>query len=71
VNSGTSWELLERPPYSSDLAPNDFYLFGLLKIHLGGKRFTDDEEVETDVQKWRRQQSKDFNSVGLDAPVKR
>jgi histone-lysine N-methyltransferase SETMAR len=28
-------KLLEHPPYSLDLAPSDFYLFGLLKNHLG------------------------------------
>jgi hypothetical protein len=31
------WELLEHPPYSPDLAPSDFCLFGLLKKHLGDK----------------------------------
>jgi histone-lysine N-methyltransferase SETMAR len=49
------WEYL---PYSPDLAPSDFHLFGLLKHHLGGKRFTDDKDVEKDVWKWVRQQSK-------------
>jgi histone-lysine N-methyltransferase SETMAR len=49
------WELLEHPPYSPDSAPSDFHLFGLLKIHLGGRRFTDDKEVETVLQKWLRQ----------------
>jgi hypothetical protein len=28
------WELLEHPPYSLDLAPSDFRLFGLLKTTL-------------------------------------
>jgi hypothetical protein len=44
------------------------------RFHLGGKRFTDDEEVETKVWKWLRQQSKqskDFHAVGFDALVKR
>jgi hypothetical protein len=53
------------------LAPSDFHLFGLLKYHLGGKPFADDEEVEMKVQKWLRQQSKDFCTVGFDALVKR
>jgi hypothetical protein len=35
-----------------------------------GKRFADDKEVETEVQKWLRQQSKDFYAVGFDALVK-
>jgi hypothetical protein len=38
---------------------------------LGGRRFVDDEEVETEVRKWRRQQSKYFYAAGFDALVKR
>jgi hypothetical protein len=52
------------------LAPSDFHLFGPLKNHLGGKCFADDKEVETEVRKWLRQQSKGFYAVGFDAPVK-
>jgi hypothetical protein len=36
-----------------------------------GKLFADDEEVETEVLKWLRQQSKDFCAAGFDALVKR
>jgi hypothetical protein len=32
-----------------------------------GKRFADDEEVETEVRKWLRRQSKDFYAEGFDA----
>jgi hypothetical protein len=45
-------------------------MFRPLKAHLGGKHFADDEEVETEVQKWLRQQSKVFYAVGFDALVK-
>jgi histone-lysine N-methyltransferase SETMAR len=65
------WELLEHPPYGPDLATSDFHLFGLLKNHLGGKRFADDEEVETGVRKWLRRRSKDFYDAGFEALVKR
>jgi histone-lysine N-methyltransferase SETMAR len=65
------WELLEHLPYSPDLAPSDFHLFDPLKNHLGGTRFTDDKEVETEVQKWLRQQSRNFYAAGFDALVKR
>jgi hypothetical protein len=44
-------------------------VFGLLKNYIGGKRFTDDKEVETEVWKWLRQQSKDLSAVGFDALV--
>jgi hypothetical protein len=66
-----SGNFLEHPPYNTGLAPSDFHLFGLLKNHLGGKRFVDDEEVETGVWKWLRQRSKDFYAAGFDALVKR
>jgi hypothetical protein len=36
-----------------------------------GKSFADNEEVETEVRKWLRQQSKDFYAAGVDALVKR
>jgi hypothetical protein len=35
------------------------------------KRSADDEEVETDVRKWLRQQSNDFYAAGFGALVKR
>jgi hypothetical protein len=37
----------------------------------GGKRFADDEEVEMEVGKWLRQQSKDLYTAGFDALLKR
>jgi hypothetical protein len=37
---------MEYPPYSPDLAPSDFHLFGPLKHHLSGERFPDDDAVE-------------------------
>jgi hypothetical protein len=41
------------------------------RFHLGDKRFADDNKVETKVQEWLIQQSKDFYAAGFDAPVKR
>jgi hypothetical protein len=41
------------------------------RFSLGGKRFADDEDAETEVRKWLRQQSKDFGAAGFDALVKR
>jgi hypothetical protein len=38
---------------------------------VGGKGFADDEEVEEEVRKWLRQQSKDFYAAGFDKLVKR
>jgi histone-lysine N-methyltransferase SETMAR len=42
------WNILPQPPYSPDLAPSDYHLFGPLKEHLGGKRFRNNEEVIQD-----------------------
>jgi hypothetical protein len=39
--------------------------------HLRGKSFAGDEEVETEVQKWLRQKSKDLYAAGFSALVKR
>jgi hypothetical protein len=55
-------------PYSPDLTPSDFHLFGPLKNHLGGKRFADDR-VETEGQKWLIQKSKGFYTADFDALV--
>jgi hypothetical protein len=46
-------------------------VFRVKRFHLGGKRFVVDEDVETEVRKWLRHQSKDFYAAGFDALVKR
>lgn len=38
-------ELMGHPPYSPDLAPNDFFLFPNIKDKLRGQRFTSAEEA--------------------------
>ncbi|UYV60704.1 hypothetical protein LAZ67_1001972 [Cordylochernes scorpioides] len=44
------FEVLEHPAYSPDLAPSDYFLFGLLKMELKGKRFDSDEDVQKVMQ---------------------
>ncbi|PNF40120.1 hypothetical protein B7P43_G09982 [Cryptotermes secundus] len=46
------WNLLTHPPYSPDLAPCDFYLFGKLKSDLQGMWFVDNDAVIQTVQEW-------------------
>jgi hypothetical protein len=53
-------EVLDHPPYSPDLAPSDFNLFGPLKKHLGGRRFATDGEVQQAVMSWRQALDTDF-----------
>jgi histone-lysine N-methyltransferase SETMAR len=41
------FEFLKHPPYSPDLAPSDFHLFGPMKEHFRGQKYADaDEEME-------------------------
>ena len=41
--------ILTHPPYSPDIAPSDFWLFGRIKQSLGKTRFTDASELEAAV----------------------
>jgi hypothetical protein len=41
------------------------------KKHLGGKHFADDKQADMEMQKWLRQQSKDFYAASFNALVKR
>jgi hypothetical protein len=41
------------------------------RFSLAGKRFAGEEQVETEVRKWLRQQSKDFYAADFDGLVKR
>ena len=43
-------ETLQHPPYSPDLSPCDYHIFGDLKKNIRGRRFHSDEEV----QEWVR-----------------
>ena len=45
-----SFEVLEHPPYSPDLAPCDFFLLPLLKRFLSGQQFDAIEELPRAVQ---------------------
>jgi len=65
------WEVLQHPPYSPELAPSDFQLFGPLKHHLSGEYFPDDDAVETAVRAWFRQLPKEFYAAGFQGLVKR
>jgi len=58
------WELLQHPPYSLDLAPTDFHLFGPLKESLGGIiKFENDEDVQQHVIQFLRAADKHFYAV--------
>lgn len=69
--SNLRFECLPHPPYSPDLAPSDYHIFGPLKEALGGKKFSTDDEVKTAVHAWLCSQPQDFFSRGIEALVKR
>ncbi|UYV77837.1 hypothetical protein LAZ67_15002540 [Cordylochernes scorpioides] len=50
TNIKLGFKVLEHPAYSPDLAPSDYFLFGLLKKELKGNRFDSDEDVQKVVQ---------------------
>lgn len=59
------WTQLEHPPYSPDLSPCVFHLFGPLKEALGGQRFEDDKGVEEYVRNWFLTQPVSFYNDGI------
>ncbi|UYV79440.1 hypothetical protein LAZ67_17002625, partial [Cordylochernes scorpioides] len=59
------WEILTHPPYSPELAPSDFYLFPALKLHLGGKHFVNDDEVQAEANHWLRRQDTAWYNSGI------
>jgi hypothetical protein len=65
------WEALDYPPYSPDLTPSDFHLFGPLKKHLGGRRSATDGEVKQAVMSWLQALDTDFFYAGKNALVYR
>jgi hypothetical protein len=59
------WDVLPHPPYSPDLAPSDYRLFGPMKGVLGGKRFRNNDQVIAAVQSWIHEQLKTFFETGI------
>jgi hypothetical protein len=56
---------MAHPPYSPDLAPSDYHLFGPLKGALRGRRFTSDQEVKEAVHAWLAAQPKTFICIEI------
>lgn len=60
------WTVIPHAPYSPDIAPSDFHLFPKLKNHLGGQRFSDDDEVKEAVTKYLYGLAVDFYADGYE-----
>jgi [histone H3]-lysine36 N-dimethyltransferase SETMAR len=61
------FELLPHQAYSPDLAPSDFQLFPNLKKHLGGQKFSSNEEVEYAVSRYFADLEISFFKTGIEA----
>ena len=59
--------MLPHPPYSPDLAPSDFHLFGPLKDALRGTRFEDDQSMIHAVRTWLHEQETSWYREGMHA----
>ena len=71
VISSFTWTTILHPPYSPDLAPSDFHLFGPLKESLRGRHFSSDKEVKTAVRKWLKTQPVEFYNEEICPLVKK
>ena len=59
------WETLQHPPYSQDLSPCDFHIFGDLKEGIRGRRFHSDKEVKEWIKLWIHQRPTSFYKTGI------
>ena len=65
IISSFGWTTILHPPYSPDLAPSNFHLFGPLKESLRGQHFSTDEEVKTALRKCFKMQPVEFCNEGI------
>jgi [histone H3]-lysine36 N-dimethyltransferase SETMAR len=59
------WTTLPHPPYSPDLAPSDFHLFGMMKKGLKGNHYASIIDVQRAAQSWLRQMPTEFYERGI------
>ena len=59
------FEIIEHPPYSPDLAPSDYFLFGNLKNYLRGTSYGSDNDVFEAVEGYFRSQNASFYLKGI------
>ena len=56
----TTFERIPHPPYSPDLAPSDFGLFGTVKDYFRGREFESEEEILSAINEFLTSKSKQF-----------
>ena len=60
------FKLLPHPPYPSDLAPSDYWLFYDLKKMLQGKRFGSNEEVIAETEAYFESKDESFYKKAIE-----
>ena len=60
------FEILPHPPYSPDLAPSDYWLFGEMKRPLRGKRFSTLKDLQSAVNFWQKGTPQKFFATGIE-----
>jgi hypothetical protein len=65
------WGVLDHPPYSPNLFPRKYRVFGPLKKTLKGRRFNSNEAVREAVEQWFNQQPVSFFVEGITKLVQR
>ena len=60
------FEVLPHPPYSPDLAPSDYWLFGAMKKPLRGRTYETLQQLATPIYKWRSDALKELFAAGLE-----
>lgn len=66
-----TWEILQHPPYSPDIAPSDFHLFQSLQNSLHGEKFDSIEAVKNYLTTFFEGKSRNFYQEGIRKLVKR
>ena len=64
-----SWTVLRHPPYSPDLAPSDFYLFGPIKEVLCGHNSPSNDTTTAVVKQWVTSTGADIFEFSMQALV--
>ncbi|GBP04116.1 Mariner Mos1 transposase [Eumeta japonica] len=59
------WEVLSHPPYSPDIAPSDFHLFGSVAHGLADQRFHSYEEAKKWIHPWIASKDMSFFQRGI------
>jgi histone-lysine N-methyltransferase SETMAR len=60
-----SWEVLPHPPYQLDLAPLDYHLFRLIKDHMRGQYYQNNEAIQQTKRTWLQNTETDFFHHGI------